>query len=142
MPQRIPITKKFILWTPAFEVVTVVGAVAFSSSEIGDTDLVTIEVIFNQNVSATDFTAGVTIKKNTVAQTIVSGTLQIDERIVFYVVDTAADINDVLTWEYDSGPGTIVGLGDVSAQTVTNYIGSHLYFDTADDSAHLLSVGV
>ena len=140
MPQRIPITKRFVLWWPVLGV-AVVSAVSYSGSEIGDTDTVTIEVLFSTTVSASDFTAGVTIKKNTVAQTILSGTLQPDNRTVFYVVDTAADINDALTWEYDSGTGNIVGLGDVTPQDVTNYIGSHLYFDTADDSGHLVSVG-
>ena len=112
-------------------------SLAYQASEIGDTDTVTIEVRFTALVSAEDFTAGVTIKKNTVAQTILSGTLQGDNQTVFYVVDTAADINDALTWEYDSGTGNIVNLGDVNPQDVTNYIGSHLYFDTADDSGHV-----
>ena len=129
---------KLFKYYPALESLNV----RYSASEIGDTDTVTVEVLFSTTVSASDFTAGVTIKKNTVAQTILSGTLQGDNRTVFYVVDTAADINDALTWEYDAGTGNIVGLGNVTARDVTNYIGSHLYFDTADDSAHLLRIGV
>src|SRR3989304_1929838 len=134
---------KMFKYMPVFGV----SRVGYSSGEIGDTGVTTVEVVFTRAVQAADFTAGVTIKKNTVAQTINSGTLQGDNVTVFYVLNVAADINDVLTWESSQAAGNIQDLAgrdlaDVSAKTQTNYIGSHLYFDTADCSGHLLRIGV
>lgn len=113
----------------------------YSWGEIGDTATTTVEILFSEKIQASDFTAGVTIKVNTVAQVIASGTLQGDEKTVFYVIP-ACDINDVITWEYASTSGNIMDknsnlLGDVTAKTVTNYIGSQLYFNSAECSAHI-----
>ena len=116
-------------------------APTYGMGEIGDTDAATVEVRFSEAVQAVDFTAGVTIKVNTVAQLIGSGTLQGDSRTVHYAIP-GCDINDALTWEYSASAGGIQDLkgnllGDVAARVVTNYIGSQLYFDSAECSAHL-----
>ena len=140
--ERRPITKRFVKRLAMFGAVVVSGAVTYLASEIGDTNTVTIEVLFSQTVTASDFKAGVTIKNNTVTQTILSGTLQPDGETVFYVISVAGDINDALTWEYDSGLGNIVGLGDVTPQNVTNYIGSQYYFNTGECSAPIVSCGL
>jgi hypothetical protein len=112
----------------------------YTSSEIGDVDTTTLEVVFNETVQATDFTDGVTIKVNTVSQTITSGTLQGDSRTVYYVIP-ACDVNDAITWEYSAAGGNILdaagnALGDVTAQTATNYIGSQFWFQDLNSSGH------
>lgn len=121
-------------------------APTFSAAEIGDVDTTTLEVVFSERVASTDFTAGVTIKLNTVSQVITSGTLQADERTVYYVIP-ACDINDVITWEYSAAGGSIADsagnlLGNVAAQTATNYIGSQMYFQGFNSSGHLATIGV
>jgi hypothetical protein len=110
-------------------------------AEIGDVGTTTLEVLFDEAVQSADFTAGVTIRINTVEQTILSGTLQGDDRTVYYVIDTPADINDEITWEYSAASGDIQdaagnALRDVSTQTATNYIGSQLYFQDFNSSGH------
>jgi hypothetical protein len=115
-------------------------APGYASSEIGDVDTTTLEVVFNETVQATDFTDGVTIKVNTVSQTITSGTLQGDGITVYYVIP-ACDVNDAITWEYSAAGGNILdaagnALGDVAAQTATNYIGSQFYFQDLNSSGH------
>lgn len=117
----------------------------FSSGEAGDTGTTTIEVTFTDNVTATDYKAGVTIKVNAVSQTINTATRQADHRVVHYVIAAAADVNDTITWEYSAGGGDYQDdngdpLGDVSAETLDNWIGSHLYFDTADDAVWIGAV--
>lgn len=103
-------------------------APAYDSSEIGNVNTTTVAVRFSIPVSATNFATGVTIKKNTVSQTISSATLQADGVSVRYVITPAADANDVVTWEYASGSGNIVSqedataLASVTAKTVTNHI--------------------
>jgi hypothetical protein len=116
-----------------------------AAAEAGDVGTTTVEVRFTQNVNATDYKAGVTIKVNSISQTINSATRQADHRYVYYVIASAADADDVITWEYDSGAGDYQDdegnpMGDISAVTVTNYIATHFYFDTADDSAWLGAV--
>ena len=111
----------------------------YSSSEVGDVGTTTIEVMFSENVNATDYADGVTIKFNAVSQNIDSGTRQGNKALVYFVIDTAADVNDAITFEYDDDVGDYEDdagnpMLDIAAETVTNYIGSHLYLDTADDS--------
>jgi len=115
----------------------------YSSGEIGDTDTLTVEIAFNERITAAgdDYSTGVTIYNGVAAQTIVSGTLQGDSLTVFYVILAAADIDDVLTWEYASAGGAITDLAgnaleDVTAQTATNYIGSQFYFNDFNSSGH------
>ena len=118
----------------------------YSSGEIGDVNTVTLEITFDEPVKSADFTAGVTIKVNTVSQVITSGTLQVNLRTVYYVIP-AADINDVVTWEYSAAGGSISDLAgnllaNVAAQTAINYIGSQFYFNDFNASGHLVSLGV
>jgi len=120
-------------------VAVTVSGLDFSQGEIGDVGTTTVEVQFTLNVNATDYKAGVTIKLNAVGQTINTATRQADHKFVYYVIAAAADVNDVLTWEYDDDLGDYEDdggdpMGDIGATGLTNYIGAHLYFDTADDS--------
>jgi hypothetical protein len=115
----------------------------YSSGEIGDVLNTTVEVLFNESISSptSDYKTGVTIKANAVSQTISTATRQANHKLVHYVLDTALDADDTITWEYDDDLGDMEAeddatpLGDVSAQAVTNWIGTHLYFNQADDSA-------
>jgi hypothetical protein len=85
-----------------------------------------VAVRFSVPVSASNFTTGVTIKKNGASQTISSGTLQADGITVRYVITPAADANDTVTWEYTGG--NIVSafdstaLATVTAKTLVNSI--------------------
>jgi hypothetical protein len=118
-------------------------APGYVSGVIGDVDTVTVVVVFNETVAAADFTAGVTIKKNTVSQTVNSGTLQGDGRTVYYVIAAAADINDEITWEYSGGnilDAAGNALGNVAAQTAANYIGSQFWFDDLNSSGHFAHI--
>ena len=122
-----------------FEALGAVSPLGYSAGEMGDEGTTTVEVRFTQNVNATDYKAGVTIKVNSISQTINSGARQGDHRFVFYVIASAADVDDVITWEYDDDFGDYEDdesnpMGDIVASPVTNFIGSHLYFDTADDA--------
>lgn len=115
----------------------------YSSSLIGDTNYTTVEVTFDQDINSpgADYKAGVTIKKNSISQTISTGTRQANKAIVHYVITPAADINDTITFEYDDDVGDLeadddaTDLLDVSAQSSINYIGSTLYFNEEESSA-------
>jgi hypothetical protein len=122
-----------------------VSVLDVSAAEIGDVSTTTVEVQFTANVNATDYKAGVTIKKNAVSQTINTATRQADQRFVRYVIAAAADADDSVTWEYDSAAGDYQDdegnpMGDIGATAVTNYIATHFYFDTADDSGWIGAV--
>lgn len=116
-----------------------VSQITLSTSTIGDVATTVVEVTFTANVNAADYTAGPTIKANSVTQTINSATRQANPAIVHYTLSAALDVNDSITWEYDDDLGDYQDdygllLADVTATSTTNYIGSHLYFDTADDA--------
>jgi len=115
------------------------SALGFSAGHIGDVATTTVEVHFSGNVNASDYTAGVTIRKNAVAQTISSATRQADHTQVFYVIAAAVDVDDTVTFEYDDDTGDYADdlaaqMADIAETSTTNYVGSHLYFDTADDA--------
>jgi hypothetical protein len=115
------------------------STLTYSAGEVGDVGTTTIEVQFTGNVTATDYKAGVTIKVNAISQTINTATRQADHRFVFFVLAAATDVDDTITWEYDDNLGDYEDdLGDpmldITAQAVTNLVGSHLYYDTADDA--------
>lgn len=104
-------------------------APTFVSAEVGNVDDTTVVVVFSEEVSASNFASGVTIKKNTVSQTINSATLQPDNKTVYYVLNSAVAFGDTVTWEYSEVGGNIVEaacntepLTDVSAQSVTNNV--------------------
>ncbi len=117
----------------------------YSASEEGDVTNATVAVTFSENVvsGSADYVTGVTIKVNAVSATIASGTRQTNHALVYYVLDTAADANDEITWEYSDTLGDLADdagnqLGDVTAQAVTNNVGTHLWFDNDADSMHAL----
>jgi len=119
----------------------------YLSGEEGDVTNATVAVTFNEAIVSAldDYVSGVTIKVNGVAATINSGTRQSGNLVVHYVIASAADANDEITWEYSDAGGDIADtsgnqLGDVSAQGVTNNVGTHLWFDNADDSMHALAL--
>ena len=118
---------------------SVVAALSLDSAEVGDVDATTVEAQFSDNVNATDYKAGVTIKVNSVSQTINTATRQADHSLVHFVIAAAVDVDDTITWEYDDDLGDYADdeanpMGDISATAATNYVGAHLYFDTADDA--------
>ncbi len=103
------------------------SAPTFLSAEIGTVNGYTIVVTFSQDVSASNYGTGVTIKVNTVATTITSATRQANHAVVRYVIPIPYHgSGDTITWEYTGG--NIVGesggvaLATVTAQTVTNNI--------------------
>lgn len=117
----------------------------YSSSEEGDITNDTVAVQFSENIVSptVDYVTGVTIKINGVSQAIVSGTRQSDNSVVYYALTSllGADANDVVTWEYSDVLGDIMDfsnnqLGDITAKTVTNNVGTHLRFNDFRDSMH------
>lgn len=99
----------------------------FSTAEVGAVNASTLDVTFGQGVSASDYSAGVTIKGNGTATSIISATRQANHAIVRYVIPILWHGSaDVMTWEYNSATGNIVAesdstpLGNVTAQSVTN----------------------
>jgi hypothetical protein len=100
---------------------------AFVSAEIGTVADTTLVVTFSTEVASEDFTAGVTIKINTVAQVIESATRQSDHTVVHYVIP-AVIFGDTVTWAYDDLTGGIASandgsiLDDVTTQTATNNV--------------------
>ena len=123
---------------------SVSAAVAYSSGEIGDVSTTIVVIVFSATINSPSSTyhAGVTIKVNAASVTISSSALQAGNTTVRFTLASAADINDEITFEYDSGPGDLEDsaaspLGSISQTTVINNIGTHWYFDTEEDSAHL-----
>lgn len=120
----------------------------YAASETGDINRVTVEVVFDQDIFSPsgNYADGVTIKNNTVTQTILNATRQANHAIVHYEISLNGDANDVFSFEYDDLLGDLeaeddgVDMADVSAQTPINYIGSHFYFDTEDDAVWLAAV--
>lgn len=125
--------KIYVLGSGAFD--------GYSEGEIGDVLNTTVAIRFSENIYSptTDYKSGVTIKVNSVSRTINTATRQTDHHYVHYVIDIACDANDAITWEYDDDFGDMESedsgnpLGDVTAETVDNWIGSHLYYNQADD---------
>ncbi len=115
------------------------SALGYSAGHIGDVGTTTVEVHFSGNVNASDYSAGVTIRNNAIPQVISSATRQADHSQVYYVIAAAVDVDDVITFEYDDATGDYADdlgaqMGDIAASATTNYVGSHLYWDTADDA--------
>jgi len=126
------------------EVVAVAEAVVFSSGEVGDVSTAVVEITFDGTVvsPSDDYKLGVTIKVNAVSITISSAVRQTNTAKVRYTLASAVDANDTVTFEYASGPGDLQtssgsDIADIAATGVTNNVGTHWYFDTADDSAHI-----
>lgn len=100
----------------------------FSSAEIGAVNATTVAVTFDTNVSASDYTDGVTIQVNGLPVTIALGTRQSDHAVVYYALTIPVLSSDTVTWEYAQASGSIAGetggvaLADVTAQSVTNNV--------------------
>ncbi len=113
---------------------------AYNSGEIGDVDVFTVAVTFNEPMGGADFLSGVTIKVDSVAQTI-SAAVQQSAQLVYYTIPRAAQ-GSTITWEYLAASGSIQDtsgnlLGDVTAQTEVNNIARHLWWNDLADSGHL-----
>lgn len=104
-----------------------VYAPKYLSAEVGLVNATTLAMTFSINVSASDYAAGVTIKKGGVSQAISAAVRQTDKRVVYYTIPAVAN-GATVTWEYAQASGNIVGddhgvtLKDVAAQTVTNNV--------------------
>jgi hypothetical protein len=80
----------------------VIPGPTFVSAEVGTVGATTVAVTFSAAVTAVgdDYTSGVTIKVNTVASTISSGTRQTNQAIVYYVLAAPVVYGDTVTWAY------------------------------------------
>lgn len=131
----------FPIWTSRGRSGVTISVLGYSSSEIGDVSQTIVEITFTGNVNATDYKDGWTIKVNAVSETISSAARQDPtNNKVHFTLASAVDINDVITVEYDDDFGDYEDdagdpLGDIAAKTATNYVGSHLWFDTEESSA-------
>jgi hypothetical protein len=91
-------------------------------------DAATVAVTFSGNVTASDYTLGVTIEVDDVEETISSGTRQTNHALVYYVLSAPVTDASVVTWAYAKASGSIVAetggaaLEDVTAQTVINNV--------------------
>lgn len=112
-----------------------------SSALKGNTDIVT--VTFSEDVNGANFSSGVTIKKNTVAQTILaaSRTRGFFNKVDYQLSAVAAP-GDAVTWEYLAASGFITdwsgnALANVTAQAVTNANTVRIFdrFTAADGTA-------
>lgn len=100
----------------------------FDSAEIGNVDEFTVVVTFTENIVASDYSGGVTIKVNDEVKEIDSAIRQSDHAVVYYVLTEEVLDTDVVTWEYNMQSGGIISetgyvyLENVSPQLVTNNI--------------------
>lgn len=122
----------------------------YVSSEIGDEDAQTVDVLFNEVIfsPALGYDAGVTIEVDTVGQTISAAVRQVIESQVHYTIPKVT-LEQVITWEYLAASGDIEdqaatpnALNNVSTKTVTNNVGTHFRFNIPDNSGHLLNIGI
>lgn len=116
----------------------------FYTGEIGEFEETEVVAVFSEQIAASAYDLGVTIKKNTVAQAISAAVRQVDLLTVYYTI-AAADGDDSLTWEYSNAVGDITDLPgnpleDVTAQAVVNSICTRWYFNYNHNSAHLLTI--
>lgn len=137
MPKAIGIGISPIFWEGLGDI----SPVTYRSSEIGDVSPEDAMVRFTQNVYSptSDFLSGVTIKLNSVTEPFETADRQANFRYVLYGNSTDfADANDIVTWEYDDDFGDIEDsegnpMGDISAQTIENRVGMHLYYDNDEE---------
>jgi hypothetical protein len=121
-------------------------AVTVSNGEIGDVNSVTVEITFSEAIFSTNYANGVTIRVNAVPATISSATRQDPNKaLVYYVLSAAVDINDIITFEYDNDFGDYetdpggVEVDDIASTAITNFVGSHYYFDEKEDSMWMMA---
>ena len=114
----------------------------YSSAEIGTVNAYTVVATFDQNITASNYATGVTIKVNTVSQTITSATRQANHAIVHYVIPVLwHGSGDTVTWEYTGGnivaEDDATALANVSAQAVTNNVTWEALLDLQADTLAL-----
>ena len=126
-----------------------VDAPLYSSSDVGEVGDTVIAVLFNEAITSDLglYDLGVTIKRNAVTQIINSAVLQAGSMSVYYTINATCDGDDDVTFAYSDILGDIRDLagnqlGDVAATTVANTIITRWWFDRAQDSSHLLTVGL
>jgi hypothetical protein len=100
----------------------------FVSAEVGTVDDVTVVLTLNEDVVASDYALGFTIKKNDVEQTISSATRQTDHAVIYFVLADAVEEGDSVNIEYNMSDGGIVSetgtvyLENISSEEVTNNV--------------------
>lgn len=105
----------------------------FVSAEVGTVDESTLVVTFDKNVTADNYTEGVTVQKNSVTilggsgLAIDSATRQSDQKVVHYHLPFAIAAGDVVTFAYTEATGNISNLDgqrmkSCAAKTVTNNV--------------------
>lgn len=137
MPKAIGIGISAIFW----EGIGIPTPLTYRSGEIGDVSPEEAMIRFTEDVNSptSDFLSGVTIKINSVTEAFETGIRQTDNRYVLYGnVENFADANDVITFEYDDNFGDIEDddgnpMGDISAQTIDNRVGMHLYYNNDEE---------
>jgi hypothetical protein len=103
-------------------------APAYVSSEIGTVNATTLVLTLSENVVATNYASGFTIKVAGVSRTISSATRQATHSIIRFVLGSAVTTGQTVTIEYNSSSGGIISqtgsvyMADVSAQTATNNV--------------------
>lgn len=118
----------------------------FANGEVGNVAADTVVVNWTAGIISplADYTLGVTIKVNTIAATINSASRPSTTQ-TRYVLSVAVVDGDIVTWEYNSGPGdlqTIATGNDVvtiSEQSITNSLtsGNSLDFSQAANSMYV-----
>jgi hypothetical protein len=119
------------------------GAAPTFSAAQGFGGLALAVVTFSEPINAESFSAGVTIKKGGVAQTILAAKRRdYDPATLEFIIGGPVALADTVTWEYAAASGsyadlTGTALANVSAQTVslsrTGYV--HDTFEDADGTA-------
>lgn len=116
---------------------------SYASGEIGLIDAYTVAITFSEEIVGTNYTTGVTIKKNGVSQTIWYAMRLADHKYVQYVLANPVTSGDTITWEYSVISGNITDIAgnhllSVSAQTLTNNVAVSTlhYFDNAAGGAN------
>ncbi|HEX8183292.1 MAG TPA: hypothetical protein VF747_01035 [Blastocatellia bacterium] len=120
------------------------------SLEIGAENPSRVVVVFTAEVDfqpTGNFLSGITIKVNGVAATISTATQTGLPTTLQYNLSAPVEIDDVVTWEYDASAGFLEDAAGLTLQTftpldVTNNLGRHLWFNTKDNSAHVLTIGL
>lgn len=124
------------------------SSVEVSSIEIGVITSQLLSVTFSRDVALSpggDFADGVTIKINGVSTVIIGAELD-GTNVVEYLLTDPVDINDVVTWEYDSTTGTMIDGQDFKVRrfspiAASNTLGTHWVFELVDNSAQWALIG-
>jgi hypothetical protein len=107
--------------------ITVTDVPAIVSMEVGTVDATTLVITFLDDVAASDYKAGFTLKINDVAAGISAGARQTDHKIIYLTVD-AVVFGDTVTLAYAEATGNITSeadgtiLDDMAATAVTNNV--------------------